>query len=938
MSESTILDGHGAQCRLQKQNSSHSQDLNASSPQNAESDPVLHACSYCGVKFRRVAHLKRHEDSLHTSDSPKRYGCTACGKDLSRRDVLIRHYQTCPAIKSNTTLSHKSHKRVSRACDSCHALKLRCSGDPVCSKCVELGVECVMRHRSQPARGQRDSTNPWPPPTTDLSQGGYDLSPNENNSNIYNSPEETKNLQILSEICSEAGAAVSPLHERIRVQRHWAAGIETPAPIPKKRGRYVRVACLNCKNQKVKCSGEEVCARCRSHGVECIYNRQRTRRKMTDTRDHDEDNDTVLSPVAFTKLLERIERLEHDRSVFKVHRSQFANDRDKTSKWLEDDGNESDSSTGTVLSISSIGTNENGFQHAASNLFEPISILNRTVVGDEDGKAQELEQLNSPEQSTSSIQPQVAWLSLTRRGNKGIKTLTKETRNDEPALRQAVDQYFFRINPACPCLNENRFRDQLDAFFMDNTESDALRGGDRYQFAALLNLISAEAKLVGDDCIESGPGIVPGWEQFCRAEAILNQIVWLGNGNIWTVECLLVKARYLLALERADSAYAAICQVVRLCIQLGLNNQDSWKACQPFELVMRQRLFWSIYSLERNIALNCGSPYLIRESEIKVDLPPDLDDRLMFRGQPLPKETPKHSPSPYLKAISQWGKLSDEIWDKIFSLSAAKPTSRELIAALDARIVYVVSELPEFFQHSGDVATMEKASKDTPWYIINQNMVLHLKFNQLRLLLRQESMLSFKYNSKTAEECAKIAASSINAIQLHYHSTLYHPVARWASILFLVGAILPLVCIICKKENVQQVREDSIDAFKRGVAILNHMYPTSANARHALRRIQRIIASAARSIREFSRPELEVVDVNANEHGPDALGSELPDFFNYDPWFHSSIDMADQQLHIDESLPFNFNIGAESDFQDGAEGGIDMGRIESMLDDYEMLF
>lgn len=201
-------------------------------------------------------------------------------------------------------------------------------------------------------------------------------------------------------------------------------------------------------------------------------------------------------------------------------------------------------------------------------------------------------------------------------------------------------------------------------------------------------------------------------------------------------------------------------------------------------------------------------------------------------------------------------------------------------------------------------------------------------------------MLSFKYNSKTAEECAKIAASSINAIDLHYNSTLYHRVARWASILYLVGAILPLVCIICKKENEQQVRAESIVAFKKGVAILNHLYPTSANARHALHGIKKIIASAARSIREFQEPQIAEMNAEvANDQGSNPLAIEFPDFFDYDPWFHSSIDIADQQLHIEGYLPSNFSIGAGSEYQGNIEGGVaPLGRMESMLNDYELLF
>lgn len=56
-----------------------------SSPFNQASDQVLHACSKCSATFTRVAHLRRHEDSIHTSNTPKHHGCTECGKELSRR-------------------------------------------------------------------------------------------------------------------------------------------------------------------------------------------------------------------------------------------------------------------------------------------------------------------------------------------------------------------------------------------------------------------------------------------------------------------------------------------------------------------------------------------------------------------------------------------------------------------------------------------------------------------------------------------------------------------------------------------------------------------------------------------------------------------------------------------------------------------------------------
>jgi uncharacterized Zn-finger protein len=49
------------------------------------SDAALHACSKCSATFTRIAHLRRHENSIHNFNNPKHHGCGGCGKEMSRR-------------------------------------------------------------------------------------------------------------------------------------------------------------------------------------------------------------------------------------------------------------------------------------------------------------------------------------------------------------------------------------------------------------------------------------------------------------------------------------------------------------------------------------------------------------------------------------------------------------------------------------------------------------------------------------------------------------------------------------------------------------------------------------------------------------------------------------------------------------------------------------
>lgn len=43
---------------------------------------------------------------------------------------------------------------------------------------------------------------------------------------------------------------------------------------------------------------------------------------------------------------------------------------------------------------------------------------------------------------------------------------------------------------------------------------------------------------------------------------------------------------------------------------------------------MRQRLFWTVYFVDRRISLSCGRPYGLRDSDIDVDEPAWVDDKV----------------------------------------------------------------------------------------------------------------------------------------------------------------------------------------------------------------------------------------------------------------------------------------------------------------------
>ncbi|KAF1352590.1 hypothetical protein BDV97DRAFT_349879 [Delphinella strobiligena] len=103
----------------------------------------LFQCSECGKSYTRVDHLARHV-RLHTKEKP--YPCTICGKAFSRADLLKRHIAGHDARGDHEQARRiplARLGRVSKACEACAELHMKCDEQKPCTRCKKKQLTCL---------------------------------------------------------------------------------------------------------------------------------------------------------------------------------------------------------------------------------------------------------------------------------------------------------------------------------------------------------------------------------------------------------------------------------------------------------------------------------------------------------------------------------------------------------------------------------------------------------------------------------------------------------------------------------------------------------------------------------------------------------------------------------------------------------------------------
>ncbi|KOS18786.1 putative transcriptional regulatory protein [Escovopsis weberi] len=249
------------------------------------------------------------------------------------------------------------------------------------------------------------------------------------------------------------------------------------------------------------------------------------------------------------------------------------------------------------------------------------------------------------------------------------------------------------------------------------------------------------------------------------------------------VDSDLPKCIYLFLTDRENLAWRGIGIVMRLIVELNARNVDASNSQQsPSDSTRFDRMFWTIFTLDRRWSFGTGLPFSVHDSDIERH-PTLIEDSMS---------------SSYLKNMISYCRIAADVrrWllESSSSSGSAFDSARDL---LNFRVDQWQRNLPSGLHFGGIDDLFRPTQENRGNYRIR--LTLHLRANQMRIIIHRRSAVRAGPNGFDASTIHTLAHVSHDTIRILYrlaretdiygnqHKTFNH---------FLEGALSSLLLVL----------------------------------------------------------------------------------------------------------------------------------------------
>ncbi|KAL4917515.1 fungal-specific transcription factor domain-containing protein [Aspergillus aurantiobrunneus] len=685
-----------------------------------------------------------------------------------------------------------------------------------------------------------------------------------------------------SEIPTNAAAPPEhSLNSKVAIPR---SGTSTAAP---SRGRVSR-ACENCRDQKVKCSGQRpTCQRCQESGIQCSYGdrkREKMARRLSDLTAQVESFETLLQNIYPNLDSQSAQYVEQ----FLSH--QYDNDQPSSQQ-----PSEQPSPLFTTDPGSPIGAID--FTNEDFNRDEKTQAMGFV------GEHSEIAWIYGLKGFLHFLHQGLLGKDLDRNyvtiANYFIDDCEVTTLDDvdlsqrpHPAVAdRLIESYFHIVHPCFPIINRVTFLGQYRSFY----SASSVRPGKRW--LAILNLIFAIATKYADDLAKD---IVRSADDhtiyFSRAWKLsMGDVALLDHPNLQQVQVEGLSAFYLMTVGQANRSWRISGISIQSAVTMGLNLRNESSIILYYSRETRYRVWWSVYVLHVLLCVmtgrlpsstedSCTTPLPIPfvEEEFSRDeveqLIEDHEARARFlqnlvsqsSAQPAEntlvpesprRQSPKHSdriavaatrilkPNISLQFLYfvELGLLMRRSIDALYAPGAGRKSWRSMemiVSALNGRADSWLSKLPAELRFTQETPNHER-----------ERLSLAFSFYSTKILITQPCLsrilLQDSWDSQTDTFCTTTAAICIDIASQMLEllpnipdlSWVYQLTPRWCIVHYIMQATTVLLISLFIKEKANTIQYPNIiDGVSKAAHWLSSLGATDPSAQRAWAAIQDLLS------------------------------------------------------------------------------------------------
>ncbi|KAL4924936.1 Zn(II)2Cys6 transcription factor [Aspergillus undulatus] len=211
-----------------------------------------------------------------------------------------------------------------------------------------------------------------------------------------------------------------------------------------------------------------------------------------------------------------------------------------------------------------------------------------------------------------------------------------------------------------------------------------------------------------------------------------------------SVQAFLLLALYALPVSTGGLSYSYLGIAVKMAIQNGMHRKFGGEGCDTRIVEIRNRVFWTAFTLDKRISIFHGRPASIAKSDISTDLPRDT---LSF-------PTPKYANMMAFIRLSEW------LGDVAETLNLLKSSPKKFVLDNMNRLVQLGSHIARWWSSLPSTIECRDTTPDSP--LMRQNTHLTLAYLLIHIYMGRPFMFASDrcFPSNADEESISSSSSS----------------------------------------------------------------------------------------------------------------------------------------------------------------------------------